>query len=329
MIASLPRREREIFEILCSAGEATAADDPRGDGRSAEPFGGPHPARPAGGEGAGQAPRRRPDLCLQERAAARQGARDRRCRALVKTFFDGSAASAATALLGLSKILRPEELEALQRAIDDAGRSAGHESSLSSSEMAWKSALISGGALALAAAPPVALAAPTGRWCSASGSRMLLLLPLISWLLPALRDRRLRRARGARRRRAAAARTARRAARRRGRADAARAEPTIWDDPTPLVLLAYLGGLAMVGVRLLAGLWPARPLDARGERGDCPRWLAAFEQPRWAAPATPRTCGCWSRPDRLALELGLAPAGHPDRPRHARPARRGRGDPRP
>ena len=26
MIASLPRREREIFEILCSAGEATAAD---------------------------------------------------------------------------------------------------------------------------------------------------------------------------------------------------------------------------------------------------------------------------------------------------------------
>jgi predicted transcriptional regulator len=26
MIDSLPRREREIFEILCSAGEATAAD---------------------------------------------------------------------------------------------------------------------------------------------------------------------------------------------------------------------------------------------------------------------------------------------------------------
>jgi predicted transcriptional regulator len=39
---------------------------------------------------------------------------------MVKTFFDGSAASAATALLGLSKKMEPEELEALQRAIDEA-----------------------------------------------------------------------------------------------------------------------------------------------------------------------------------------------------------------
>ena len=38
---------------------------------------------------------------------------------MVKTFFDGSAANAATALLGLSKTLAPEELEALQRAIDE------------------------------------------------------------------------------------------------------------------------------------------------------------------------------------------------------------------
>jgi predicted transcriptional regulator len=39
---------------------------------------------------------------------------------MVKTFFDGSAASAATALLGLSKAIKPEELDALQRAIDEA-----------------------------------------------------------------------------------------------------------------------------------------------------------------------------------------------------------------
>jgi hypothetical protein len=38
----------------------------------------------------------------------------------VKTFFNGSAASAATALLGLSRDLDPAELEALQRAIDEA-----------------------------------------------------------------------------------------------------------------------------------------------------------------------------------------------------------------
>ena len=39
---------------------------------------------------------------------------------MVRTFFDGSAASAATALLGLSRNLKPEELDALQRAIDEA-----------------------------------------------------------------------------------------------------------------------------------------------------------------------------------------------------------------
>ena len=39
---------------------------------------------------------------------------------LVRTFFDGSAASAATALLGLTKTLDPKELVALQRAIDEA-----------------------------------------------------------------------------------------------------------------------------------------------------------------------------------------------------------------
>jgi len=45
--------------------------------------------------------------------------RESTLRQLVKTFFDGSAANAATALLGLSKSLKPEEIEALQRAIDD------------------------------------------------------------------------------------------------------------------------------------------------------------------------------------------------------------------
>jgi len=60
--------------------------------------------------------------------------------------------------------------------------------------------------------------------------------------------------------------------------------PTIWDDPTPLVLLAYLGGLAMVGSRLLVGLfmlsrWSrgARPVDSQA-------WQDAFERARWTAP---------------------------------------------
>ena len=45
--------------------------------------------------------------------------RESALRQMVKTFFDGSAANAATALLGLSKNLDPEELDALQRAIDE------------------------------------------------------------------------------------------------------------------------------------------------------------------------------------------------------------------
>ena len=39
---------------------------------------------------------------------------------MVRTFFDGSAANAATALLGLTKSLSRDEIDALQRAIDEA-----------------------------------------------------------------------------------------------------------------------------------------------------------------------------------------------------------------
>jgi hypothetical protein len=46
--------------------------------------------------------------------------RESALKQLVRTFFDGSAASAATALLGLSRDLDPKELDALQRAIDEA-----------------------------------------------------------------------------------------------------------------------------------------------------------------------------------------------------------------
>ena len=59
--------------------------------------------------------------------------------------------------------------------------------------------------------------------------------------------------------------------------------PTIWDDPTPLVLLAYLGGLAMVGARLLAGLFLLGRWTRAAQDVTCPEWLAAFERTRWAA----------------------------------------------
>lgn len=119
MIDSLPRREREIFEILCSAGEATAADV---RAAMADP-----PSYSAVRtllarlESRGLIKHRTVDQAyvyksVQQVAKVRESA----MKQMVRTFFDGSAASAATALLGLTKSLSPDEAAALRRAIDEA-----------------------------------------------------------------------------------------------------------------------------------------------------------------------------------------------------------------
>ena len=119
MIESLPRREREIFEILVSAGEATAADVRE---RMADP-----PSYSAVRtllgrlEAKGFVQHSRQDQSYLYRSVPQRAkVRESALKQFVKTFFDGSAASAATALLGLTKTMKPEELDALQRAIDDA-----------------------------------------------------------------------------------------------------------------------------------------------------------------------------------------------------------------
>jgi predicted transcriptional regulator len=119
MIENLPRREREIFEILCSAGEATAAEVRRA---MADP-----PSHSAVRtmlarlEAKGMVRHRAEDQAYVYKSVPQPAkVRESALKQMVKTFFDGSAASAATALLGLSKSLEPEELEALQRAIDEA-----------------------------------------------------------------------------------------------------------------------------------------------------------------------------------------------------------------
>ncbi|HEX8654601.1 MAG TPA: BlaI/MecI/CopY family transcriptional regulator [Allosphingosinicella sp.] len=119
MIESLPRREREIFEILVSAGEATAAEVRE---RMADP-----PSYSAVRtllgrlEAKGQVRHTmREQSYVYRSVPQRSKVRESALKQFVKTFFDGSAASAATALLGLTKTMKPEELEALQRAIDDA-----------------------------------------------------------------------------------------------------------------------------------------------------------------------------------------------------------------
>jgi predicted transcriptional regulator len=118
LIEQLPRREREIFEIVCSAGEATAAE-----------------VRVAMADAPSHSAVRTLLTRLEGRGLLKHALRDQAyvyrpvpqaaklresaLRQMVRTFFNGSAASAATALLGLSKKLQPDELEALQRAIDE------------------------------------------------------------------------------------------------------------------------------------------------------------------------------------------------------------------
>ena len=119
MIDSLPRREREIFEILCSAGEASAADVRRAMADAPS-----HSAvRTLLGrlEARGVVRHRSEDQTYIYRPAVQPAkVRESALAQLVRTFFDGSAASAATALLGMSRNLDDKELDALQRAIDEA-----------------------------------------------------------------------------------------------------------------------------------------------------------------------------------------------------------------
>lgn len=119
MISSLPRREREIFEILCNLGEGTAADVRSG---MTDPPSYTAVRTMLGRlEAKGLVSHRAVDQAYVYKSVAQPAkVRESVLQQLVKTFFEGSAVSAATALLGLTRKLDPEELEALQRAIDEA-----------------------------------------------------------------------------------------------------------------------------------------------------------------------------------------------------------------
>ncbi len=119
MIERLPRREREVFETLCRLGEGGTAAvrqalaDALSDSAVRTLLGRLEAKglvrRRSEGSTIVYSPAPRPE-------AIATGALQR----MVDTFFAGSAATAATALLGLTERLQPEEIEALQRAIDEA-----------------------------------------------------------------------------------------------------------------------------------------------------------------------------------------------------------------
>ncbi len=119
MIESLPRREREVFETLCrleagtAAGVRAALSDPLSDSAVRTMLSRLEAkglvARAAGPDGFLYSPAQRTE-------AVAVGALKR----MIDTFFAGSAASAATALLGLGQRLSPEEAAALEAIIDKA-----------------------------------------------------------------------------------------------------------------------------------------------------------------------------------------------------------------
>jgi predicted transcriptional regulator len=119
VIGNLPRRERELFEILCSVGEATAADlrermiDPPSYSAVRTML-----SRLAA---KGLVHHRVVDQAYVYRSAPQaEQVKESALRQMVKNFFDGSAVSAATALVGLTRNIEGDELDALQRAIDEA-----------------------------------------------------------------------------------------------------------------------------------------------------------------------------------------------------------------
>lgn len=119
MIEGLPRREREVFELLCRLEVATAAavraalPDTLSDSavrtllKRLEDRG--LVSRTSGEDGFVYRP-----VPRTETVAA--GALKR----MVDTFFAGSAASAATALLGMGGALKADEISALEKLLDAA-----------------------------------------------------------------------------------------------------------------------------------------------------------------------------------------------------------------
>lgn len=119
MIHKLPPRERQLFEALCAKGEATAIEleaalpDPPSNSAIRAMLGRL--------EKKGFVTRRLVDqsyvyLSTLPEPKVKQSALSH----LIKTFFDGSPASAATAILGMSETIDGQELDRLEALIAKA-----------------------------------------------------------------------------------------------------------------------------------------------------------------------------------------------------------------
>jgi beta-lactamase regulating signal transducer with metallopeptidase domain len=142
-------------------------------------------------------------------------------------------------------------------------------------EMGWKSAAIAGGALLLAAMLRSRAAADRGAVLKVAVA-LLLALPAIALFAPAFEIET-----------AAAPRAATVEPLSYAPPAAVEAAPALavapapaagsdWDDPSLLFFLLYVGGVLMVGGRLLAGLWTLRRWTRGAAEVEAPEWQAAL-----------------------------------------------------
>jgi len=119
MIESLPRREREVFEVLCGLEKGTASavraglSDPPSDSAVRTLLGRLVAKGLVVHRTVNQA-------YVYSPAPVTVSVAENAMQRLVRTFFDGSAANAATALLGMAPELKDDELDAIRKIIDEA-----------------------------------------------------------------------------------------------------------------------------------------------------------------------------------------------------------------
>jgi beta-lactamase regulating signal transducer with metallopeptidase domain len=143
-------------------------------------------------------------------------------------------------------------------------------------EMAWKSAAIAGGALLLAALLRSRAAADRGAVLKVAVA-LLLALPAIALFAPALEVETPAAAPAAMAAPVAPAPYEAVAADEAIPVAATASSPSDnWDDPSLLFFLLYVGGVAMVGGRLLAGLWTLRRWTRTAREVDVPQWREAL-----------------------------------------------------
>lgn len=145
-------------------------------------------------------------------------------------------------------------------------------------EMAWKSALIAGAALLLVALLRSRSAADRGAVLRV-GLALLLLLPVVAFAFPALVVETAAPAQSTAAAVPATDWTAAELASPETMATLGAASASAdWSDPGLLLFLLYLGGVAMVGSRLVAGLWTLRRWTAEADEVTSREWLDALER---------------------------------------------------